>query len=330
MSDNKQQHIGKCTFDLEDGRIIEFIAIEDLTWVSKEKRVELDEKEYKKAVALRYNIDKVLTVKGWLESGATPTEIQRNTGISRNTIYKYLKILSGKYTKSSGKACKKAGKYTFVLFNPLLVSELCNESTLSWLLLLLPLLLLLGEGLKWAKKRYQKDYLAHKAECKELHELFRQAMGYSLLQTPILCSSEKQKAYYNDLLKVYKNRNRKVELIERLGHEDNHAYYEKKTAFSLAYFAANKEKIERGKEEYQSAMKKLRTDGWLDYFDYTKKDTENWERSRTYLYGFVAYLKQHARPNINSNSTKKPVYQLAKKTAKIFNQDANNPNVVHW
>lgn len=245
-----------------------FIKVGANAWTNEKYTIQLTQKEKKVCIAKKMDLEKVLLVKRCLLKGFTPTGIKKEHSISRNTVYKYKKILKDslestgkvheKYTKNEG---IKKSVLPLVLF----FSGLGYESTLY--------IIFAGFGLigavfiaHWKQKRDSEFRLKRRADTKPLLMDFYEAMDLMYLQYAIVCYSTQEVAKYNYLLKAFKNRNRKVQLIERFTTETQQSQFLRGEKLKDQHAANYWQKIQKGRTLYHVEIDKLFNKGLLDYF----------------------------------------------------------------
>lgn len=283
---DKVQQLGKGHYRTLEGKEILFVRSESdpLEWEVRDltEVVELSEKEKNKALMAGWDIEKVLEVKRLLWLNITPSEIKKRTGISRNSIYKYKKILSVKDIKKLGKDNQSTVISKSVLPKSLVFLVVMDESTISLFLVLTPLLVLAVVG--YVKQQYDQwkiDLEEHSTIVRKMHFDFCRVFDLSFLKTPIIVNSLKEKTYYEKLLKHYNNQSRDVILVERGYKQSNHEHYDEKRAYESAYCSANRQIIDEAYNERSRIWNELRENGYLDYLDCPKK--KNWKTSKHYL-----------------------------------------------
>jgi hypothetical protein len=184
-----------------ENRETKFILVEQTEnsakWEAVRTEVELTEKEKNKAIALGWDVEKVLHVKRQLEAGHSPTEIASKGEVSRNSVYKYTKILSPKDTKKQPKDTEKTRNLKSVFPILLTFNGFDIGSTMHLFLPLLPLLVLyFGGKLWWDYKKYEAEQLEHKENVKDLYFIFTKVFDLSYYRYPIFVKTDYEIVYW--------------------------------------------------------------------------------------------------------------------------------------
>lgn len=237
-------------------------------WVNEKYIIELTNKERRVCLAQKMDLEKVLLVKRCLLKGYTPMDIKKEHNISRNTVYKYKKILKNSLEsteKVQGKYTEKEGIKKNVLPFVLIYSGLDYESTLYFLLSVFGLIGAVFVA-KWKQKKDREFRLKRRVDTKPLLMDFYEAMDLMYLQYAIICYSSQEVAKYNYLLKAFKNRSRKVQLVERFSTETQQSQFLRGEKLKEQYAANYWQKIQKGRELYHIEIEGLFNKGLLAYF----------------------------------------------------------------
>lgn len=280
-----------------DGRTIFYVATQienGIFWQSApyEPTVSLTIEEEQKAKSMNWDLEKVLLVKKLLKAKKTPTQIQKETGISRNSINKYRKILSLKDTRVQDKDNESTGKSENVLCNQLIFILFINESTSPLFVIIAPILLLAVVGyFKVEYDKFTQQMREHKEVAKKLHLDFVGAMDLSYERYPILVISEKEKIRFEMLLKHYNNQGREIFLVIQGYGQDNNAHYDERNKIASDYTKANAKMIDEADKRSKEVWKNLDQIGYLDYLK--TPPGPQWEKSKEYLEAKTAFYKKH-------------------------------------
>ncbi len=282
-----------------ENRETKFVLVEQTEnsakWEAVRTEVELTEKEKNKAIALGWDVEKVLHVKRQLEAGQSPTEIASTGEVSRNSVYKYTKILSLKDTKKHEKDSKKTVKPKDVLHSSLIFMFLDVQSTMHLFLPLVPPILLAIFGKFWMDyRKYYAEMMAHKAVVGKLHLDFTKAFDLSYQRDPIIVGSDHEKVYWVAMLKHYNNTRRDVIVIERGNSQNASQHWDEKEDYRKAYCSANRQEIMEADKRAKEIWAHLEEKGYLDYL-YTPPRKE-WEKSKAYLEKSVKYWVENPVP----------------------------------
>lgn len=294
------KRIGTGHFQREDGSEFRFVPVESeqYSWECVEfcAPVELTKEERQMSEAQAWDLEKVLLVKKMLLDGKSPSEINKATSISRNTVYKYKKVLSLKDTNLPAKYNENTEISKSVLSCFLIFSNLGNQSTMPFFLVLLPIVVLAIWGFFKKEMAASNDRKRiHDAEVSQLHFLFVRAFNLSYRREPIVVHSEIEERYYNSLLAHYNNQGRFVYVIEAKPGQSANSLFDEKENMNRAYCLANAEMIIQANKRAQDKWKELEEMGLLDYLYFNRQHRGNWERSKAFLYDAVAKLQ--TQPN---------------------------------
>jgi len=193
-------------FFLEDGRKLTTIETCPDSWdvIQVPEIIFLTEEEKQKGMLLGYDLEKLLIVKQKLIEGLTPTQIDENKDldVSRNSVYKYQKILSVKYTKIQRKDIENTVKSKSAFLSLLINNELSVQSTIEVFILLFLFFIVVSILLfKWKYDKYYDEQMIHKAEANRVHLLFTKVFDLTYKKYPIFVSTEKEYNHYRKLLK---------------------------------------------------------------------------------------------------------------------------------
>lgn len=238
----------------------------------------LDDVEQKRCKLLNKDIKKFLEVKRYLINGYSPTEINKLTGIARQTVYNYRDLLSKTSLEilRSGQAkdSLETGKQRSVFFILLVISEIGSQSTVLNFLFVVGLVALPLCYFWW--KDYQLAQWQNKmASARPPKTIFLKAFNLTHRKEVIIVATEKEAASYKRLLRAYKNRGRHIELIKRNLGEDEASYFNRKEQFTYQYNANNGAIVKAAKLKYYQALNQLYQSGKLDYLRGKLEDLES-------------------------------------------------------
>lgn len=306
-------------FRREDGSEFTYIPEESgqhvYSWVQSELtyEVSLSKEENQKACTLGYDLEKVLLVKKLLLAKKTPTAINEATGISRDAIYRYKKIINLKDSQKSPKDSERTQIEESVLSMLLIFSEQSGNSTIPFYVVVVPIVVLLIFG--YLKREYEKvqiERLQHHEETKFVWALMRKANDYSYCRYPIVVNSETEEAYFKKVLAHYNNEGRTVHLIPYIGGNRNDRYEEVRK-FEREFGAANAYDMERGADRASRNWKEMEEEGLLDYLYHSRKYKGKWERSKLYIEAVTQFLVEHPGPYTIDRAKSKKIETLRPK-----------------
>ncbi|WP_052592638.1 hypothetical protein [Aureispira sp. CCB-QB1] len=302
-------------FQLPDERKVVFVPTEPNAseWVQRDyiEPIELTEQEQLKAASLKYDAAKVLKVKIALVEGKTPTEIEKQDKVSRSSVHKYKKILSEKHIEKLKKDRQNTKKVKSVFPIWLIPCFLSAENTNphSWGLLFL-FFLMIWVWLQQEWKKQKQARIKHRENTAKLRRLFHHVFDLSYRQYPIVVDSKKEADHWRKLLKEYNNSGRMVHHLERLSGQTNTQHWAQKEKFASDYKKANAHRIREGEERAAKEMEKLESLGLLDYFYWSRKDSDLFETSRDYLFKTVAFYAKHETVPTEDKARSKRMFDL--------------------
>lgn len=306
--EKRTEYLGLGHFRTEDGREIKFVPTENENeWESVQVNevVELTEQEKNKATALGWDIEKVLKVKSLLRQEVSPSEIQKRTGISRNSVYKYQKILSVKDSKIKEKDNKSTVISKSVFPNWLIFLVVANQSTHSTILVLSPLLLLAVVGyVKIEYDKWKRDLEEHRTKVSFLKIEWGHVFDLSFRKYPLFVESEKEKIHYEKLLKHYNNSSRDVIVIERGYRQSAWEHELEREGYEKAYCSANRQMLDEAEANSTRIWNELQVNGYFDYLSAPKG--KNWEMSKHYIEKHVEFYRQNPMP-VKDTARKKEI-----------------------
>lgn len=301
--------IGTGHYERPDGSQVLFVPVEseNLSWLATEynKPVELTEKEIFKAKMLNWDLIKVLTVKKLLLKGDTPSKIFKDTGISRNSIYKYKEVLKYSLIAENN---NKSTENTKCVFNKMLIFSYLGVDSTPGLLLLCFLLFIAYFFYKY--DLWKKERVKHNEEATWLHFQFTKVFDLSYLRYPILCNSEEEARHYRKLLAYYNNKGRDCIVLERGLNQNSLEYFEEKESYSRKYCSANRYMIKIAKENYSKQWDILKDAGKFDYFYYSNLENENWQCSKDFLNRVIKFYIDNPVPMSKDKARQKKITDL--------------------
>lgn len=291
-------------FNREDGSQFWYVPEEStankIVWVQTEvvSEITLTQEENQKACSLGFDLDKVLKVKKALLAKKTPTEIQNSLDVSRDSVYRYKKILSLKDTKKAPKDSQKTSFSESVFSMLLIFNDSDTYNTMPLYVVVVPIVVLLLFGyLKREWDTVKNQRIQHHEETKNLYYLMRLANDYSFQRFPLFAYNDADIAYYNKVLEHYNNQSRMVALVEN--------NLDVKDQFDRDFGKANALYIKRAQERARSNWKELEDRGLLDYLYHSRKYKGNWERSKEYMERVTEFLVKNPEPNSAKDHARK-------------------------
>ncbi len=280
--------------------------------------IQLSKEELKRGQRLKIDLEKFQLVKGYLLQGYSLKSINYICGVARSTTRKYKKILDKKTKeelklrkkregKRGGKLHEKRGKtpeiyksgVSILLFSKVLGSQTPPLQILP--LSLLPLLLFWGYWV-WSKKAAAKAENKEKLK-EEISFLFGQYLKVLDLKfngTPFICANSVEQAYYKKMCRIYNNKNRPVELLERLPGETNSNYFFRKDRQKKYWLDTNKEKSAAITSLKKETVKEWKNAGLLCFFELRhgvgSLPPEAYQKSKVFLYTLCDELIKNPLP----------------------------------
>lgn len=248
----------------------------------------------------KIDLVKMQTCKELLLKGKSINAIQKSTGISRNTVYSYLKLFDDSTHDALAEVQPKYSRSTvesnFLFLSLLSISSLGTHSTLLIFYAVLLLSLIVGVVAYTKSYKLKLEREAYEEERKRLHYFYLLMLDFKFNKNLVVVACEKEAAYYRERSKDYNNKNREVRRIDRRSDfsvSAHHRAIEKDIEIYAEAEAYNIKKFENKKEAY---IKKLKEEGKLDYFNFKLRNTEQFHRSRACLLGITKKIRDKPHP----------------------------------
>jgi hypothetical protein len=308
----------KGTFLINGTRTIKAIPSqeEENSWdiVDASTMIELDKQEIKNVNITGSDSKKVLQVKRLIAKGLTPTQIRKETGFSRSTVYRYKNLLSVMDTKKPAKNAHSTETLKSVF--PILL--ICNDLAIYSTVVLLTLLLitLIYSIFKRKKEEFTNEHLLYNEGIIKLHKLIVEVCNYSFSQEAIICKSDKEAAYYRKVVAQYNNKSREIIVLPRDFGESNLEYFDRRERTKIRYSSNNSARIAEGEKNSNKYWELLKEKKYLSYmrlypslgsFLYYENKPISKKRllSKLFLVSATDYLAKNPRPEYRDQAKKK-------------------------
>jgi hypothetical protein len=248
------------------------------------------------------DLEKMQLVKELLLKGLKPNQIYKQTGISRNTVYEYKKLLDestlNAITKVHLKYTQSTLNSNILFFIPLSISNLESQSTLLAFYVFLLLSLFIGVVIYNRLEQYRKTKEAHRLESDALWYFFQMVLKYKFDHNLIISPIKGEVEYFRDMYKEYGTYNSEQDnYVRHIKQTESNDLYEIKIQLEIECYEKNyrtkiRERANKGKVFFQE----LKESGKLDYFDFSKRDTPGFQESKEFLLQLTEKARKRPHP----------------------------------
>ncbi len=244
----------------------------DTEWtiVSSSADIPLTKNEIKTAKSKRIKVGKFAKVKKLILQGHSKNAIHRETGLSRVTIDKYLKLLSPDTKKAiqivHGMYTKCTPNKKSVQCNVLLLLGFIQECTLLFKPLFFLALLIGGGVVLYKFVQYQERVAAYQLERSIIINDFYKVLGLRFMDTYFVTETASETAWIVKMNIQYGGGRIKYEELLRELNEDAWKYYHRKEAVIRKWNINHREELEAIRNQRDEWLEVMREHGYLDYF----------------------------------------------------------------
>ncbi len=301
----------------ETGKVVTMIKTGPLEWESLDTcdKVPLTESEKLRVSTISYDQEKLAKIKKYAIQGNGKAAIVRITKISLSTVKRYWKLLDKEtleqITNLSSKNRQKPVKNPSKTKNGscilLIINDFASHDPILIIIVLLPLFCLVGHILHQKRKAYLEEKDLWLRERGRIHKIFCTVLDLRFSRDVIVCSTQKQAAYYKKLLAHYSNGGREVAYLPIKNGESNNDYdYRAENYRSLQNFE-NRLKIKQGEINKKKATLKMEEENMLDYIGLGTYKYRNWFLSKMFILSYCHYYMEHPEPTVGNYKQKQLV-----------------------